>query len=165
MGMGRVIKALRKTAASVFTCHRSHRKGSAKLRSLDYVERHGYIKGTVKEIIHDPGRDTPLALVCFRHPLFYKHQTTLLIAVEGIYSGQFIYAGRKAKLNIGNILPLGKMPEGTIVCNIEQLAGDRGCLVRASGSYAIIVAQNGENGTSRLKLPSGIKKVVDSKCR
>lgn len=46
--MGRVIRAQRKGAGSVFTAHTKTRKGAAKLRPLDYAERHGYIKGVVK---------------------------------------------------------------------------------------------------------------------
>ena len=43
------------------------RKGAAKLRTLDFAEREGYIKGLVKEVIHDPGRGAPLAKVAFRN--------------------------------------------------------------------------------------------------
>lgn len=46
--MGRVIRAQRKGAGSVFKAHVKRRKGAAKLRPLDYAERHGYIKGVVK---------------------------------------------------------------------------------------------------------------------
>lgn len=46
--MGRVIRAQRKGAGSVFVAHTKNRKGAAKLRPLDYAERHGYIKGVVK---------------------------------------------------------------------------------------------------------------------
>lgn len=46
--MGRVIRAQRKGAGSVFVSHTKKRKGAPKLRSLDYAERHGYIKGVVK---------------------------------------------------------------------------------------------------------------------
>lgn len=46
--MGRVIRAQRKGAGSVFKSHNKHRKGAPKLRSIDYAERHGYIKGIVK---------------------------------------------------------------------------------------------------------------------
>jgi ribosomal protein L2 len=47
----------------VFKSHNTHRKGAAKYRVLDAAERHHYIKGVVKEIIHDPGRGAPLAKV------------------------------------------------------------------------------------------------------
>ena len=82
-----------------------------------------------------------------------------------MYSGQFVYSGRKATLTIGNTLPLGEMPEGTIICNVESKMGDRGTLARCSGDYAIIVAHNPDAGITRIKLPSGSKKVVNSACR
>jgi large subunit ribosomal protein L8e len=70
-----------------------------------------------------------------------------------------VYYGRKASLSIGNVVPLGEMPEGTIVCNVEAKAGDRGTLARCSGDYAIVVAHNPDAGITRIKLPSGAKKV------
>jgi len=51
--MGRVIRAQRKGAGSVFRSHTKHRKGPPKLRNLDYSEKYGYIKGVVKVIIFD----------------------------------------------------------------------------------------------------------------
>jgi large subunit ribosomal protein L8e len=60
---------------------------------------------------------------------------------------------------VGNTLPLGEMPEGTIVCNVESKAGDRGTLARCSGDYVIVVAHNTDAGITRIKLPSGAKKV------
>ena len=42
--MGRVIRAQRKGAGGIFKSHTKHRKGAAQLRTLDYAERHGYIK-------------------------------------------------------------------------------------------------------------------------
>jgi len=149
----------------VFRAHTTHRKGAAKLRVMDGAERNSYIKGVVAEIIHDPGRGAPLARVTFRDPIRYKHQKELFIAAEGMYSGQFVYCGHKASLAVGNVKPLGDMPEGTIVCNVEEKAGDRGTLARASGDYAIVVAHNPDAGITRIKLPSGAKKVVPSSCR
>lgn len=61
--MGRVIRAQRKGAGSIFKAHTVGRKGAAQFRVADYAERHGYIRGLVKEIIHDPGRGAPLAKV------------------------------------------------------------------------------------------------------
>lgn len=121
--MGRVIRAQRKGAGSVFKAHIKHRKGAAKLRHIDFAERHGYIKGIVKvrlsfqrpfisfekrkrkglknaccflqDIIHDPGRGAPLAKVAFRDPYRFKKRTELFIAAEGIHTGQFIFCGKK----------------------------------------------------------------------
>lgn len=93
--MGRRIRVQRKGPGGIFKAHNKHRKGPAKLRPVDYAERHGYIKGVVKNIIHDPGRGAPLAIVRFRDPYKYRTNTCTMIAAEGMYTGQFIYCGRK----------------------------------------------------------------------
>ena len=64
------------------------------------------------------------------------------MAAEGMYTGQFVYCGKKAHITIGNVMPVGHMPEGTIVCNLEEKTGDRGKLARASGNYATVIAHN-----------------------
>lgn len=93
--MGRVIRQQRKGRGSIFRAHTKHRKGAARLRVADYAERHGYIKGVVKEIIHDPGRGAPLARVVFRDPYRYRLRQELFVATEGLYTGQFVYCGKK----------------------------------------------------------------------
>lgn len=145
--------------------HNKHRKGAAKFRVNDFSERHGYIKGVVREIIHDPGRGAPLARVQFRHPYKYGTVKENFIAVEGLYSGQFVYCGKKAALKIGNVLPLGSMPEGAVVSNVEERPGDRGRIARASGDYCTIISHNPDTNQTRLRLPSGAKKVVQSDAR
>ncbi|KAJ3219451.1 60S ribosomal protein L2A [Clydaea vesicula] len=163
--MGRVIRTQRKGAGGIFKSHTKLRKGAAKLRSLDFSERHGYVRGVVKEIIHDPGRGAPLAKVVFRDVYKYKQREELFIATEGLFTGQFIYCGKKAALNVGNTLNVGSMPEGTIICNVEERVGDRGSLARAAGTYATIIGHNPDEGKTRLKMGSGAKKVINSDCR
>lgn len=70
-----------------------------------------------------------------------------------------------AALAIGNILPVGQIPEGTVICNIEAKVGDCGKLARASGDYAVIVSQDADKHISRIRLPSGSKKTISSDCR
>jgi large subunit ribosomal protein L8e len=106
--MGRVIRGQRKGAGSVFRSHTKHRKGAAKLRVLDYAERHGYIKGVIKDIIHDPGRGAPLAVVVFRDPYRYQLRKELFVATEGMYTGQFVYCGKKGKPAVKKY-PIGKL--------------------------------------------------------
>lgn len=67
-----------------------------------------------------------------------------------------------ASLSVGNCLPLGIMPEGTIVCSVEEKCGDRGKLVKASGNYATVISHNHDANRTRLKMPSGSKKVLPS---
>ncbi|KAJ7560140.1 hypothetical protein O6H91_04G115700 [Diphasiastrum complanatum] len=147
--MGRVIRAQRKGAGSVFKAHTHRRKGPARFRPLDFAERNGYTKGVVSEVVHDSGRGAPLCKITFRHPFRFKHQKELFVAAEGMYTGQFVYCGKKAALAIGNVLPLRSVPEGAVVCNVEQRVGDRGSFARASGDYAIVISHNPDNGTSR----------------
>jgi len=161
--MGRVIRGQRKGAGGIFKSHTHHRKGAAQNRVLDFAERNGYVRGLVKSIIHDPGRGAPLARVIFRNPYKYRLDKELFIAVEGLYTGQFVYCGKKATLSIGNVLPLGGLPEGTIVCNVEEKVGDRGALARASGRFATVIGHT-DKGTT-IKLPSGKKKIVSPMAR
>ena len=163
--MGRVIRKCRKGKGSVFTSHSTGRIAPCKLRKLDQIEREGYIKGVVKDIVHDPGRGAPLAKVVFRDPHKYKLRTEYFVASEGMHTGQHIFCGRKAQITVGNILPLNAMPEGSLVCNVEQYAGDRGSFAKTSGSYAIIVSQSEEDNKTKLKLPSGVKKTVSGNAR
>ncbi len=65
---------------------------------MDFAERKGYIKGVVRDIIHDPGRGAPIARVAFRNPHKYKVDKELFVAVEGMYTGQFVYCGKKGIL-------------------------------------------------------------------
>mmetsp|Transcript_9970 Transcript_9970/g.15003 ORF Transcript_9970/g.15003 Transcript_9970/m.15003 type:complete len:256 (-) Transcript_9970:248-1015(-) len=163
--MGKVIRGQRKGRGSVFTANTCKRNGPAKIRKLDFAEKHGFLKGVIKKIVHDSGRGAPVAVVNFRDQYKYGLRKERIVAAEGMYTGQFIYCGKKAQLAIGNILPVGEMPEGTAVCNLECKAGDRSTLARASGNYATIISHNPEEGLTRVRLPSGSRKIVKSNCR
>jgi len=163
--MGKYIQSQRKGKGSVFRAYTRTKKGPVKLRTLDYAERHGYIRGVVKDIIHDPGRGAPVAKIQFRNAYKYKRDNELLVATEGMYTGMFVYCGKKAQLTVGNVLPLNVVPEGTIVCNVEAHVGDRGSFARESGCFAVVVSHDEDKGTTRLRLPSGGKKTVPSGVR
>ncbi|KAF2345685.1 Ribosomal Proteins L2 RNA binding domain, partial [Trinorchestia longiramus] len=134
--MGRVIRAQRKGRGSVFKAVTKHRKGKPCLRALDFNERKHYTRGVVKDIIHDPGRGAPLAIVHFRDPNRNRLRKELMIIAEGISTGHYIYSGKKASLDVGNVLPIGNIPEGTAICTVEEKFGDRGRLARCSGLAA-----------------------------
>jgi len=163
--MGKQVRGCRKGVGTVFKSHNKHRKGAVKLRSLDYAERHGYVKGLVKEIIHDPGRGAPLAKVSFRNPYKFKQDKELFIAVEGMHTGQFIYCGKTAQLDVGNVLPIGRLPEGSVVSSLEEKCGDRGRIAKASGVSCIVVGHSEDGRKTRVRLPSGARKSVPSTCR
>ena len=69
--MGKVIRPQRKGKGSVFTSHTGKRIGEVKMHKLDYAERHGYVKGVVKALVHEPGRGAPIAKVQFKNAYTY----------------------------------------------------------------------------------------------
>lgn len=90
-------------------------------------------------------------------------ETYYSVVPEGVYEGQPTQVGEEAVVDIGNVLPLGKIPEGTMVCNIELSPGDGGKMVRSSGAYATVVGHTPEG--TLVKLPSKKTKYVNDHCR
>ena len=116
------------------------------------------INGVVEALVHDPGRGAPLAFVRFENG-----ETCYTVPPEGVFKGQQISLGGKAAAEVGNILPLGKVPEGTIVCNLELRPGDGGKMAKSSGAYATVVGHT-PLGTM-IKLPSGRTRYINDYCR
>ena len=138
---------------------------NAKGKSIDPNLLFRYLRGVVKEIVHDPGRGAPLAQVIFRDPYHFKHRTEYFVAAEGMYSGQYVYVGKKATLSIGNVLPLSAVPDGTVVCNVEGELNDKGQFARSSGTSAVVIGRSEEGDKVRIRLPSGDRKTVPAECR
>lgn len=116
------------------------------------------IGGIVKGLTHDPGRGSPLALVKFDNGV-----SSYTVAPEGVYLGQRIQMGKTATVEVGNILPIGKIPEGTMICDLELRPGDGGKIAKSSGAYATVVTHTAQ-GTI-IKLPSGKSRYLDDSCR
>lgn len=116
------------------------------------------VKGVVEDFLHDPGRGSPLALIRFENG-----ETCYTVVPEGVYVDQQIQMGGRASIEVGNILPVGRISEGTMVCNIELHPGDGGKIARSSGAYATVVAHTPQ-GTI-IKLPSGKTKYLNDHCR
>ena len=112
-------------------------------------------EGKVLRIRHAPGRSAPIATVALGNAEF------MMIAPDGLQVGQTIAVGRQT-VERGAILPLGQLPEGTLVYNIELDPGDGGRLVRAAGTSAVIISQGDR---TVVRLPSGGYKELDSRCR
>lgn len=140
---------------SVFKSPSHIRIGPAKYPQLDSTAS---FKGRVVELIHDPGRWVPLAKVVLENGVEF-----FAPAVEGMYVGQIVQLGPQASISNGNILPIGSIPEGTQVANVELRPGDGGRLVRSSGAYALVIGRSG--GKTIIRLPSGKAKEVLNNCR
>ncbi len=116
------------------------------------------LTGEVMEFIDDPGHSAPLMRVVYE-----DNTETVFLAPEGIRVGSRIQEGTGADVTLGSILPLGKIPDGTPIYNIESLPGDGGKLARAAGNYATIVSH--ALGTVSVLLPSKRVTDISSSCR
>jgi large subunit ribosomal protein L2 len=116
------------------------------------------VTGTVKDIEHDSSRSAPVALVEYE-----DGEERYILAPENLAVGDEIQLGVEAEIKEGNTLPLGEIPEGVPIHNIETQPGDGGKLVRASGTYAFVVTQEADG--TRIRLPSKDFKKMSTKCR
>lgn len=126
------------------------------LSTKEYFETS--IEGVIKKLVHDPGRGAPLALIKFKN-----RKECYTIVPEGVYEGQQIQMGGKAPIEVGNIIPVGKIPEGVMICNIELNPGDGGKIAKGSGTYATVVAHTPQG--TMIKLPSGKTRYLNDYCR
>ncbi len=132
---------------------------SHKFRGKIKYDNNREMKGTVEEIIHDPGRTSPIAKIKLKN-----NKKMLVLATEGIEIGREIkFTDNKGNCEIGNVLSIGTIPEGFPIYNIEITPGDGGKLVRAGGSGATVVSHDLKKTV--IKLPSGQFKTLDSSCR
>ena len=153
--MGKKLKVQRRgRGTAVFRA-----KKTGKIAPIRYPNREtGNINGVVRDLLHEPGRGAPLAYVELEGGSGYY-----VAAPEGIYIDQSVSIGQDAPLQIGNVLPVGSIPEGTMVCNVELKPGDGGRMARSSGSFATVVSHMGNQTV--LKLPSRRNIDISSDCR
>ena len=128
-----------------------------KLRVIDFKREKFDIPATVKTIEYDPSRSARIALVAYA-----DGTKTYIIAPEGLSVGQTVVSGENIAPEVGNTLPLRKIPLGTIVHNIELQPGKGGAIARSAGSYAQLLAREGRYAT--VKLPSGEMRMVLVEC-
>ena len=121
-------------------------------------ELESIVQGRITGIFHEAGRGSPLALVRLE-----TGETYHTVVPEGVYEGQPIQTGSEAPVEIGNVLPLGKIPEGTMICNVELSPGDGGKIARSSGAYITVIAHTPEG--TMVKLPSGKNRYLNDLCR
>jgi large subunit ribosomal protein L2 len=127
-----------------------HQGGRMKrfLRDIDFKRVKKDVWGRVEEIQYDPNRNANIALV-----LFEDGNRRYIIAPSGLKQGQKIIASDSAPHEVGNALPLAKIPVGTQVHNVEIRPGKGGQIVRGAGSFAVV--QGKEEEFVLVKLPSG----------
>ncbi len=141
----------------VVTCR--HRGGGHKqlYRMIDFKRDKRNVPAKVAAIEYDPNRNARIAL------LFYADgEKRYILHPVGLRVGASIQAGDNAPIEVGNALPLEKIPLGTTVHNVELQAGKGGQIVRAAGTAAQVAAKEGDYVT--LKLPSTEVRMVRKEC-
>jgi len=156
--LGKKIRVQRRgRGTSAFRASTHKRIAPVRYPSFSEKVQESVIQGQIMKILHEPGRGSPLASVKLD-----TGKTYYTVVPEGVYEGQPVQIGSRASVDIGNVLPLGSIPAGTMICNIELSPSDGGKMSRSSGSYATVVAHTPEG--TMIKLPSGKTRYVNDLC-
>lgn len=121
-------------------------------------KRDGTRSGLVRGLHHESGRGAPLARIDLGSGDDYY-----VPAPEGVHIGQSVKLGGDAPVQVGNVLPIGALPEGTMVCNVELKPGDGGKIARSSGAFATVVSHTALRTV--VKLPSKRNVELSRECR
>ena len=136
-----------------------HRGGGHKrqYRIIDFKRDKFGIPGKVATIEYDPNRSARIALINYA-----DGEKRYILAPVGIQVGQAILSGPEADILTGNALPIRNIPLGTQIHNIELKPGTGGQMARSAGSFAQLVARDGDR--AQLRLPSGEIRIVSVLC-
>src|SRR6476661_174009 len=102
-----------------------------KYRYIDFKRRKWDVEGTVERIEYDPNRTAFIALVKYE-----DGELAYILAPQRIAAGDTVVSGEHVDVKPGNAMPLGNIPIGTIVHNIELKLGKGGQIARSAGTYA-----------------------------
>jgi large subunit ribosomal protein L2 len=128
------------------------------LRNVDFKRRARLGEtATVERVEYDPNRTAFIALI--RYP---DGELSYILAPQRLAAGDRVVAGEQVDIRPGNAMPVGSMPVGTIVHNVELKIGRGGALARSAGTYAQIVAR--DQGYVTLRLNSGEQRLVHGQC-
>ena len=129
-----------------------------KYRIIDFKRNKDNIPGKVATIEYDPNRSANIALINY-----VDGEKRYILAPKGLEVGMEIISGEEADIKVGNALPMGNMPEGTVIHNIEMQPGKGGQIARSAGVSAQILGKEGKYVTVRLA--SGEVRKLLSVCR
>ncbi len=128
-----------------------------KYRIIDFKRDRLIKTASVMNIEYDPNRNARIALLHYE-----DGQKRYILCPRALSVGMKVQAGLDVPIEIGNAMPFSAIPLGSIVHNVELTLGKGGQLSRAAGTYAQIIAKEGNYVT--LKLPSNEVRLVNSKC-
>jgi len=127
-------------------------------RVIDFRRDKIGVPAKVAHIEYDPNRTARIAL------LFYADgEKRYILAPDGLKQGDTVLSSKNADIRPGNSMPVGEIPAGTMIHNVELKKGRGGQLVRSAGGAAQLMAKDGEY--AQVKLPSGEIRKVHVACR
>ena len=137
-------KAGRNNQGQITTRHHGggHKR---KYRIIDFKRNKDNVPGKVATIEYDPNRSANIALINYA-----DGEKRYILAPKGLEVGHKIVSGENADIIVGNCLPMGNMPEGTVIHNIEMQPGKGGQVARSAGVSAQILGKEGKYVTVRL---------------
>jgi large subunit ribosomal protein L2 len=126
-------------------------------RDIDFKRNKHGVPAKVASIEYDPNRSAHIALLHYAdgEKRYILWPNTLEVGAE-------VVSGSDAPVNVGNALPLAKIPVGTVIHNVELKIGKGGQMVRAAGGGAQLMAKEG--AYAQVKLPSGEVRRVHVEC-
>jgi large subunit ribosomal protein L2 len=127
-------------------------------RQIDFRRDKDGVVGTVTHIEYDPNRSSRIALIEYA-----DGEKRYILAPEGLKAGNKVESGAQLEPNVGNCMPLGVIPPGTVIHNIEMQPGRGGQLCRSAGVGATLNAREGR--WAQVTLPSGEVRRLPSSCR
>ena len=127
-------------------------------RVIDFRRNKIGVPAKVAEIEYDPNRTARIALLHYA-----DGEKLYILAPDGLKQGDQIISSKHADIQPGNCLPVGEIPAGTMIHNVELKMGRGGQLVRSAGSAAQLMAKDGDY--AQIKLPSGEVRKIHVRCR
>src|SRR6266567_1807833 len=126
-------------------------------RKIDFKRRKFDVPAKVERLEYDPNRTGFIALVKYD-----DGELAYILAPQRLAPGDTIVAGEHVDVKPGNAMPVGSIPIGTIVHNVEIKIGKGGQIARSAGTYAQIVGRDGEYVI--LRLNSAEQRMVHGRC-
>ncbi|MEH6725556.1 MAG: 50S ribosomal protein L2 [Hyphomicrobiales bacterium] len=138
----------------------SRRRGGGHKRTyrvIDFKRTKLNVEATVERLEYDPNRTAFIALIKYS-----DGEQAYILAPQRLQVGDKVIASEKADVKPGNAMPLGAMPVGTIIHNVEMKPGKGGQIARSAGAYAQLVGRDA--GYAVIRLNSGEQRRVPSAC-
>ena len=126
-------------------------------RRVDFKRDKFGVPARVAEIEYDPNRSARIALL-----VYADGEKRYILHPKGLEQGTTVVSGPGSDTRVGNALPLGEMPLGTTVHNIELKIGKGGQLCRSAGTSAQVVAKEGDYVTLRMR--STEMRLIHARC-